>query len=100
MNKQDKINRILTDMDNLGKAYEMAEALERVDNDNDLYLLAKAIAPESIASGWTVNFKRSATFKKGMLYTFAASSVSTTTASALVPLQPPVCSGTFTAYGF
>lgn len=53
MNKQDKINRILADMDNLGKAYEMVEALGRVDNDKDLYLLAKAIAPESIASGWT-----------------------------------------------
>ncbi len=53
MNKQDKINRILADMDNLGKAYEMVEALGTVDNDKDLYLLAKAIAPESIASGWT-----------------------------------------------
>ncbi len=27
MNKQDKNNRILTDIDSLGKAYEMAEAL-------------------------------------------------------------------------
>ncbi len=53
MSKQETINRILTDMDNLSKAYEMAEALERVENDKDLYLLAKAIAPESIASGWT-----------------------------------------------
>jgi len=53
MNKQDKINRILTDIDSLSKAYEMVEALGRVDNDKDLYLLAKAIAPESIASGWT-----------------------------------------------
>jgi hypothetical protein len=53
MNKQDKINRILTDMDNLGKAYQMAEALGRVENDKDLYLLAKAISPKSIASGWT-----------------------------------------------
>jgi hypothetical protein len=53
MSKQETINRILTDMDNLSKAYEMAEALERVENDKDLYLLAKAIAPKSIASGWT-----------------------------------------------
>jgi hypothetical protein len=53
MKKQETINRILADMDNLSKAYEMAEALERVENDKDLYLLAKAIAPESIASGWT-----------------------------------------------
>ena len=53
MSKQETINRILTDMDNLSKAYEMSEALGRVENDKDLYLLAKAIAPESIASGWT-----------------------------------------------
>ena len=53
MSKQEKVNRILTDMDNLSKAYEMAKALERGENDKDLYLLAKAIAPESIASGWT-----------------------------------------------
>ena len=53
MNKQDKNNRILTDIDSLGKAYEMAEALGRVENDKDLYLLAKAISPKSIASGWT-----------------------------------------------
>ena len=53
MKKKETINRILADMDNLSKAYEMAEALGRVKNDKDLYLLAKAIAPESIASGWT-----------------------------------------------
>ena len=53
MKKQETINRILTDMDNLSKAYEMAEALGRLENEKDLYLLAKAIAPESIASGWT-----------------------------------------------
>ncbi len=53
MSKEETINRILTDMDNLSKAYEMAEALGRVDNDKDLYLLANAIAPESIAIGWT-----------------------------------------------
>ena len=53
MKKQDKINRILTDMDALGKAYQMADALRKVEDDKNLYLLAKAIAPESIASGWT-----------------------------------------------
>ncbi len=52
MNKQDKINRILTNIDSLSKAYEMAEALGRVDNDRDFYLLAKAIAPDSISIRW------------------------------------------------
>ena len=53
MNKEQRINSILADMDNLSKAYEMAEALRRVENDKDFYLLAKAIAPNSIASGWS-----------------------------------------------
>ena len=53
MSKEQRINSILADMDSLSKAYEMAEALRRVENDKDFYLLAKAIAPNSIASGWS-----------------------------------------------
>jgi hypothetical protein len=55
MNKQEKVNQILTDMNNLSKAYETVEALGRVESDKDLYLLAKAIAPNSIAKSWSRN---------------------------------------------
>ena len=40
-------------MDNLSKAYETVEALARVESDKDLYLLARAIAPDSIAKSWS-----------------------------------------------
>ena len=52
-----------------------------------------------VPSGYVVQFKRSTTFKKGMLYAFAISALSGI-ATPLVNHALPVCSGTFTAYGF
>ena len=46
-------------------------------------------------SGYLLIFKRSATFKKGVLYAFGGISG---TAQIAGPL--PVCSGVFTAYGY
>jgi len=35
------------------QAYETAQALNKIEDKNDLVLIAKAIAPDSIAEGWT-----------------------------------------------
>jgi len=36
----------------MNEARETVAALKRVDNDRDFYLLAKAIAPDSISVRW------------------------------------------------
>ncbi|MFH1614871.1 MAG: hypothetical protein ABIG61_07295 [Planctomycetota bacterium] len=63
----------------------------------------------SVPSGYVINYKRSATFKRGMLYAFAPSTLkmssvgyalSGTTVIGLKNVPLPICSGTFTAYGF
>ena len=45
------------DYSNLDKAmkqaYETVQALNKIQDKNDLVLIAKAIAPDSIAEGWT-----------------------------------------------